>query len=226
MKDFDIDNTIEVTGSDKKAERLAQLHARTGIPEIQEHGVESRKRFIGVRAAAFGLAGICAVSLAIVLPISLRKETAPPTQERYTYTEADLSKATLGMTIKEYAHETGKDILYLDWYDIADECTTTKYFLPEDENNIIYIAEDITSGETGDHVRLAVVDTNIDVYEVERIKEMSTNSYEYNNITINWLYDDIALATAYFEYNGYQYSLRLDFPMSEQAILDIVKEMF
>ncbi|MCH5165035.1 MAG: hypothetical protein J1G01_01370 [Clostridiales bacterium] len=226
MKDFDIDSTIEVADGDRKTRLLAQLHARTGIPEIQEHGVKSRKRFFGVKASAFGLVGICVVSLAIVLPISLRNETAPPSQERYTYTAAELSEKDLGMTIKEYAQKIGKDILYLDWYDVAEECNTTKYILPTEENNIIYVAEEITNGETGDNVQLCVVDINIDVDRFDYFKDNCLYEYEYNGVTINWSYDNIITSIAYFEYNDYKYYVQFAYPPSEQAILDIVKEMF
>ena len=225
MKDFDIDNAIESADSERKAELLVQLHTRIGNPQHSEQQIKSRKRFFNVKAAAFGVAGIFAVSLAIVLPMALNKNTPYESPHRYTYNASQFEYDDLGLTIKEYSAEIGKTFLYIDWYDYAEECITTKYFLSDDADNIIYIAEDIYNGETGDHVQLAFVDTNIDVDRLDDIKASCTKNYEYNNTIINWTYDSMSESRAFFEYDGYKYYLRLFDPMSEQAILDIVKEM-
>ena len=226
MKDFDIDNTIENANSEKKAELLTRLHGRTGIPQQEELQIQSRKGFSKVKAFAFGAVGLIAVSVAIVLPISLRNNTiTPPSKPKYTYMVDEFNQDDLGITIKEYAETTGKNILYIDWYDIADDCITTKYFLPDDEDKIICISEDLYNGETGDHVCLFVTDIYTDIDILDNIRESSTAEYEYNNTIIKWAYSDMTESTAYFEYDGYKYYFQLFDAMSEQAILDIVKEM-
>ena len=227
MKDFDMDNTIENVGGEKKAALLTQLHNRTGIPQHEEPQIKERRRFFNIKTAAFGVVGIIAVSIAIVLPISLRKSApAPHSQQRYTYNAADFDQGDLGLTVREYAEQIGKNILYLDWYDNADEYVTTKYFLPNEEDKIIYISEDIYNGETGDHVRFSFVDNNIDVDYLEEFKESCKLNYEYNNMIISWGCESTIVSRAYFEYNDYKYYVQLFEPMSDQAVLDIVKEMF
>ena len=224
MRDIDIDNIIENADCEKKEQLQAQLHTRIGLPQQEEWRSKSNRRVFNLKAVGFGIAGMLAVCLAIVLPISLRNNT-PPSQNRYTYTAADFSQGKLGMTIKEYSESSRKNILYLDWYDIADECESTKYFLPKEEENIIYISESICNGETGDRVWFAVVAVNISVDELDDFCDNYVLSYEHNNTKINWSYS-IDISKAYFEYKGYKYYVKLDYPMSEQAILDIVKEMF
>lgn len=226
MKDIDIDNAIETADCEKKEQLRAQLHARIGLTQQGDRQTKSKRRGFGIKAVALGIAAMCAVCLAIVLPISLREDTAPkPLQKKYTYSAAALSVDNLGLTIKEYSEQTGKNILYIDWYDIADECTTKKYFLPDKKDNIIYISEDLLNGETGDYVWLAVVETNIFIDELETIPDVCDLSYEYNSTKIHWSYNT-DVSRAYFEYGGYKYYLKIEYPMSEQAILDIIKDMF
>ena len=222
MKDIDIDNTIENAGCEKKEQLRAQLHTRIGVPQ-KERQIKSRRK-ISLKALAFGIAGMCAVCLAIVLPISLYNNTTPSSQDKFTYAAVDFLYDDLGLTIKEYSEQTGKNLLYIDWYDVADECVTTKYYLPDKEDDIIYIAEDLINGETGDCVWFAVVETNVFIDELETVRDICDMSYEYNNTQINWSYN-INISRAYFVYQGYKYYFKLDYPTSEQAILDIVKDM-
>lgn len=225
MKDIDIDNTIENTGCEKKEQLRAQLHTRIGLPQQDEEQIKNTRRGFRLKAVALGIAGICAICLAIVLPISLRDNMIPPSQDKFTYLVADFLDDDLGLTIKEYAEQTGKNILYIDWYDIAEECLTKKYFLPDNEDKIIYITEDLLNGETGDHVLLSIVSTNTSIDELDTARDFCTFSYEYHNVNISWIYN-VDASRAYFEYNGYKYYVRLEYPMSEQAILDIVISMF
>ena len=226
MRDIDIDNTIENADCEKKEQLRAQLHTRIGLPQQEERHTKSKRRVLSLKTVSLGLAAMCVVCLAIVLPISLREDTEPePLPRKYTYSTVDLCDADLGLTIKEYSEKIGKNILYIDWYDIAEECVTTKYFLQENENDIIYIAEDLLNGETGDHAHIDVVENNISIDDLDYLSKGCVMAYEYKNININWAYS-LLTAIAYFEYDGYKYYVRLDNPMSEEAILDIVKEMF
>ena len=225
MKDIDIDNTIENTGCEKKEQLRAQLHTRIGLPQQDEEQIKSTRRGFRLKAVALGIAAMCAVCLAIVLPISLRNNAPTLSNNRYTYSVDDCLADNMGLTIKEYSEQTGKNILYIDWYDIAEECLTKKYFLPDKEDEIIYITEDLLNGETGDHVRLSIVSTNTSIDELDTFRDFCTLNYKFNGIIIYWVYN-FDISRAYFEYSGYKYYLRLDYPMSEQSILDIVIDMF
>ncbi|MCH5158944.1 MAG: hypothetical protein J1F33_07100 [Clostridiales bacterium] len=222
MKDKDIDNAIENVNSEKKEAMRAQLYARVGIEDRREQQTKSSPRFLNIKTLVFGLTGILAVCLAIVLPIALLDKTTPPPQEGFTYTDAVISKDDLGLTIKEYAEQNEADILYIDWYDIAETCVTTKHFLPDDEDKIIYISEELYNGETGENVWLAVTDKNINVDILDHIEQMKGSYYEYNNIKIKWSYEFMSIARAYFEFKDYKYYVQLFYPLAEQDILDIV----
>ena len=227
MKYYDIDKIIETVNREKKSELLAQLHDRTGIPRQEKIEVKKQKRFSNTRAVVFGVAGIIAVSVAIVVPVTLRNDpNLPNTDPKYTFIAADFEQGDLGSTIKGYAQECGESILYIDWYDNADECITTKYFLRKAADKIIYIEEDLYNGETGDHVRISVIDAKSSVDRLDTIKDTCVYDHEYNGTVISWGYDSSSLSIACFEYDCYKYYIQLFEPASEQAVLDIVKEMF
>lgn len=223
MKDNKIDDAIESVNNEKKAEMRAQLHARLGIQICDEKPIKRRRRFFDYKAIAFGSVGLCAVCLAIILPIAFR-DTAPNNQDRYKYTSSELSYVDLGYTVKEYAGQFGENLLYVDWYDIADDCITSKYFLSNDEDNLIYISEDLYNGETGDHISTAIIDTNIYIDTFEAMELTCGNKYECNSTEIFWAYNPF-VAHAYFKYDGYKYYLQLFEPTEREAILDIAKDM-
>lgn len=225
MKDIDIDNIIESVNCDKKEEMRTQLHGRLDISQTEEPQPNKRRWCFDVKTAVLGAVGICAVCLAIVLPIALRNEpTNTPTSNRYYYSETEFSSDDLGCTIKEYSEQTGKDILYLDWYDLVEVSVTKKFFLKDNKSDIIYITEDLYHGETGDHVYLAVTEERNHVQTLDIIQDSCFYNDEYNNVNIKWSYDMLH-SRAYFEYNGYKYYVQLFMPDTEEAILDIVKEI-
>ncbi|MDE7164413.1 MAG: hypothetical protein K2O04_03215 [Clostridiales bacterium] len=224
MKDKRIDNAIESINSDRKKEMRAQLHSRVDIPQQEQAQTKSMRRVFNAKTVVFGALGICAVCLAIILPITLSGTTSQPSGGRYNYVASELLHDDLGCTLKEYVEQTDKNILYIDWYDVADDCLTEKYFLPDNENNIIYIREDLYHGETGDHVALAVIARDNSVDWLDSNREGLVQNYVCNNTRVYWGYE-VSLARAYFEYNGYNYNILLYEPMTEDAILDIVKEM-
>ncbi|MDE6618481.1 MAG: hypothetical protein K2K13_05610 [Clostridiales bacterium] len=225
MKNVDIDNIIESVNCDKKEEMRAQLHSRLDISQTEEPQPEKRRRFFDVKTAVLGAVSICAVCLAIVLPIALRNEpTNTPPSDRYYYSESEFSRADLGCTIKDYSEQTGKDILYIDWYDLAEASVTEKVFLKDNKKDIIYITEDLYHRETGDHVYLAVTEEHNHVKTLDIIRDSCFWNYEYNNVNIKWSYDSLH-SRAYFEYNGYKYYVQWFMPDTEEGILDIVKEI-
>lgn len=225
MKDIDIDNIIESVNCDKKEEMRAQLHSRLDLSQTEEPLPKKRRRFFDVKTAVLGAVSICAVCLAIVLPIALRNEPLnTPTPNRYYYSASEFSSDDLGFTIKEYSAQEGKNILYIDWYDLAEVSVTKKFFLEDNKNDIIYITEDLYHSETGNHVYLAVTEEQNYIDTLDLIRDSSLYNYEYNNVNINWSYD-MLISRAYFEYNGYKYYVQLFEPTTEEAILDIVKEI-
>ncbi len=223
MKDNDIDNIIESVNCDKKEEMRAQLHSRLNLSQTDEPQTKNRRRFFDVKTAVLGAVGISAVCLAIVLPIALRNEPSNTTDRYYT-SDSEFSRADLGCTLKEYSEQTGKDILYLDWYETGGAYVTKKYFLKDNKNDIIYITEDLYNGETGYDIYFAVTEERNHVDVLDLIQSLCPNKYEYNNINIVWSYNE-AVSKACFEYNGYKYYIQLFYPTTEEAIFDIVKQI-
>lgn len=222
MNDNKIDNAIESVNGERKEEMRTRLHRDLDLSQAEEPQAK-RKRFLNVKTFALGFLGICAVCLAIVLPISLRSAPQEQPEDRYR-SSAELTSSVLGCTIKEYGEQTGKSILYVDWYDVSD-CVSKKYYLPEDEDDIVYLYENYFNDETGDVVKLSVVDLHTHVDTIEASVLYLDQQYEYNNVNIKWS-GTSACSRAFFQYGEYRYYVELEYPTSEDAVLDIVKNMF
>lgn len=222
MRNKEIDDAIESVNTDKKESMRAELHRRIDIQPIEQAQTKTAHNVFNVKTAALGTAGLAVVCLAIVLPVTLRERT--PQDITYKYTASDFSYDDLGCTVKEYADSIGKDILYLDRYDTADDCVTVKYFLPENEDKIIYISEDLYDGETGEHVRISAVEANISIDSLEQYEELYKRQYVYKDTNIYWGYD-ISESGAYFKCDGYKYYVHLYEPSEENSILEIVEQI-
>lgn len=222
MNDNKIDNAIESVNGERKEEMRARLHRDLDLSQAEEPQAK-RKRFLNVKTFALGFLGICAVCLAIVLPISLRSAPQEQPEDRYR-SSAELTFSDLGCTIKEYGEQTGKSILYIDWYDVS-EYVSKKYYLPEDENDIVYLCEQMVHLDLGYEVTLSVTDVHTHVDALDLNAGSLDREYEYKNVNIKWgIASDST--SAFFEKDGYKYYVELEYPTSEDAVLDIVKNMF
>ncbi len=223
MRGRRVDDAIESVNTERKENMRERLHRDLDLP-LEEAQTTSRRKFFNIKSLVFGATGIIAVCLAIVLPLSLKQPQSQPPKDRYSST-SELSHKDLGYTLKEYGELIGKNILYLDWYDVADDIYTEKNFKPEDENDILYIDEDLYYEETGDHVQILVTDVNTHVDLLDHIQEICIYDYEYNGTKILWSNDLMTQSNAFFEYDGYKYYVRVFQALTEETILDTVKEI-
>lgn len=223
MKEYKIDNAIEGVNRERKEELRVQLRLDLDLSQTEEPQVKSR-RFINVKTFALGFAGICAVCLAIVLPISLRTVPQEQSPERFSST-TQLTYSDLGCTLKEYGEQTGKNLLYVDWYDVAGELVTEKYYLPENKDRTIYLSEYIYNEETGDQLLFRITDMYTHVDYLDAFRNVCLNDYEYNNVKMK-LGADSGETRAFFEYDGYNYYVSLQYPTSADDIFYVIEKIF
>lgn len=182
--------------------------------------VPRKKKFPMGRFVA--IASSC-VLVATVAAVTIPRFLSPKDNTRYR-TQADYEKLSTDMTLKEYAQETGKELLYFDWYDSAELIKDYIYQL-KDTSEIICFEEDIINGETGQSIKFYVVDnkTKMDILEsfYTRCKEKS----EVENIEVYWNYS-LKESNAYFEYNEYNYYLMVDSPETSETILELIGTLF
>ena len=224
MNKKNIHKLIEEKNPEGKAALRERVMERLNLPteaeQPQKKPTFSYKRFYRIFAGVS--AAVAAVCLAIVLPIVLNRGTAVPT-ERYCHA-ADCIETPIDYSIKEYSEHNNLSLLYIDWYDTADELETLLFVNNNDDNDVIYLKETIVNGETGSIATLYITElhTKVDIFEDV---ENSCENFEYiSSVKVSWGYEDIK-GTAYFEYSGRSYVIELRYPMAEDSVLDLVESM-
>lgn len=125
-------------------------------------------------------------------------------------------------TIKDYTQASGKNLLYFDWYAETDHIKDQVWQL-KDTQEIICYNEEIIDINTGCMIYICVVenDTTIENFSVE---EETDRKSEIKKTQIDWSYSKLR-AYATFAYEGYSYYLRIDDPIDENYILDLIETL-
>lgn len=148
-------------------------------------------------------------------------EIPPSTNENRYCTAEEYTRSVTDKTIKQYAQETGKDILYFDWYDATEHLENSIYTLNE-TNEIICYRENIINPETGDLLSLYVTEKSIQIDVLEKISMEVQRIDVYNGVTITWGVW-VAIGHASFEYGDYKYDIELTEPLEEDDVLEYAK---
>ena len=221
-------NIIEEENTEEKEALFGRIAESLNLPEETEEITEKRVstgwnpfkkhyRLIASLSSAFVV-----VCLAIIIPIALKSRVKTPSN-RYS-SSSDCLKVEIDYSVKDYAEVNNLPLLYIDWYDIADNVRTILYCDADDSTDIVYFEELITNGETGNTVFLYITDlyTQVDIFE--RFMELSKDETSLKNVDIHW-HSGNTNSKAYFEYGNYRYFVELTYPMAEDEILEIVESM-
>ena len=138
------------------------------------------------------------------------------------FTSQSYEKVFTQLTLKEYAQEIEKSLLYFDWYEETDFVEDYAWQL-KDTQEIICFHEEIIDINTGCKVKLLVmpVDTIIEDFFGD---EETDRKSEIDGTQVDWRYSKFR-ANAKFIYEDYSYYLRLEEPIDENHILDLVEEL-
>lgn len=155
-------------------------------------------------------------------PITQNSSSSEEEKDRYCdgsqYTVIDVSK-----TIKEYSKESGKNLLYFDWYDQTEHLTDSVYQL-NDTQEIICYREIITDINTGSLITLYITDSITTIDSLTNY-EIFEDSSLIKDITVKWQINR-STAYSYFQYNGFKYYLELSDPIDESHILTVTELLF
>ena len=215
MKEKDFHRLIEEQNMEEKNALRSKI-----VPNTKNAQVRNRKI-----AWVTSLASVCAclICLAIILPFVVKTEEPTPPAKRYCVM-SDYVLAPAESTVKEYSESSGKNLLYIDWYDIADDVQTMWIVHRDDASDRICLEETLVNGETGDMVVLRITDVNTEVDYYVTLMERCEKDCDYNGVEIKW-HNDVKSSVATFEHDGYRYIIELKDPMDEQDILDIAESM-
>lgn len=127
-------------------------------------------------------------------------------------------------TVRDYAVENNLDLLYIDWYDNADEIHTKLYINKDDKVDISFLQETIVNSRSGSIVDLYIMKQNIEVDSMVRYEKQCDKNTTIKGLAVNWNYNK-PYGVAYFNYEGYKYYIILEDISDKSVINDAVEDM-
>ena len=218
MTDKEIYQQIEEYSEAANAQ-YAKIHEQVEA-SIVKHA-QAKKRRKKLFSGILPIAVVLVITLAIVLPIVLQ----PQDEEVIRYSDADsLLFDTLDNNLKEYYAKNNLSLLYLDWYEYAEELYTARYYEEGNESNTVYLYEEFVDGNTSYGVKLSIMKRNIVVESLDaRFGESPTTMSGDIDITYTLKKN---LGIAKFEYQGYKYYLQINGEITLDFLNETIKSMF
>lgn len=218
MKDYEIHKLIEQQNPEEKERLWQRIKAELDLPDSPPAPAPvAAKPKVWRRWTAIAAALVCVITLSIVLPLTLGGE-----KERYCDFE-HYTTASLEQNLGDYFSSNNKDLLSVDWYDIAEEVKTEYGHINEDPNDVVFFKETIVNIETGEILMLYITDnrTRVDVLE---IYHTDNNTTSVCNVSVKYSSDDL-YTRAMFEYNKNVYYLNIDVGNAQARLTEIIESM-
>lgn len=218
MKDYEIHKLIEQQNPEEKERLWQRIKAELDLPDSPPTPAPvAAKPKVWKRWTAIAAALVCVITLSIVLPLTLGGEN-----ERYCDFE-HYTTASLEQNLGDYFSSNNKDLLSVDWYDIAEEVKTEYGHINEDPNDVVFFKETIVNIETGEILMLYITDnrTRVDVLE---IYHTDNNTTSVRNVSVKYSSDGL-YTRAMFEYNKNVYYLNIDVGNAQERLTEIIESM-
>ena len=219
MKDYEIHKLIEQQNPEEKERLWQRIKAELDLPDSPPTtpAPVAAKPKVWRRWTAIAAALVCVITLSIVLPLTLDGEN-----ERYCDFE-HYTTASLEQNLGDYFSSNNKDLLSVDWYDIAEEVKTEYGHMKENKNDIVFFGETILNGETGESLTLYVTDnkTRVDILEDYY---NDCNSTKVRDVTVQYKSDRLS-SQAVFNYRNNIYYLELDVGNAQERLTEIIESM-
>ena len=138
------------------------------------------------------------------------------------FTSQSYETVEVQYTLKDYAKEIGESLLYFDWYEETDHLKN-KVLRLKDTQEVICFQEELIDINSGCRIYIYVMKCDTEIEDFFGDEETDRKS-EINGAQVDWRYSKFR-ANAKFIYEDYSYYLRLEEPMDENHILDLVEEL-
>ena len=133
MKDYEIHKLIEQQNPEAKERLWQRIKSELDLPDNPPAPAPvAAKPKVWRRWTAIAAALVCVITLSIVLPLTLGGEKIRFSDfEHYTV-------ARLEQNLEDYFLSNNRDLLVVDWYDIAEEVKTDYGHINEDPNDVVF----------------------------------------------------------------------------------------
>ena len=126
--------------------------------------------------------------------------------------------------IKKHSEYNDLNFLYFNWYDITDYRENFIYQTKEDDEIICY-NENMIDINTGSLVHVYIMENNISLDVLSPLDELLINENEINGVPVKWQNGVDIYSVAKFEYEGWKYYIKVEYPIDDNAIIDYVEEL-
>lgn len=219
MKDIDVHKLIEQQEPEAKERMWQRIKAELNLPDAPQPAPVSAKPKQWKKWTAIAAALVCVITLSIVLPLTLGGEKV-----RYC-TSTQYVVKDLGKSLKDYSAAHDNNLLYVNWYDVAEDRTTEYGHITENENDIVFFKEWIVNGETGEELTLSITDTKtrVDIFNRYYDGNGETQS-SIDKTNIQWNINYVS-TLALFQYNKNIYYLELNVGDAQERLTEIIEGM-
>ena len=217
MTDKEIYQQIEEYKEAESA-HYKKIHEQVEASIVKHAQAKKRRKklFVGVMS----IAAVLIVTLAIVLPIVLQ-----PQDDEVRYSDDSvLILDKLDYNLKEYNSRNNLSLLYLNWYEYAEDLATARYYEEGKEKETVYLYEKFIDGNTGYGVKLSVMKRNIIVESLDAMfGELQVA--KCGDVEIAYTLKK-TLCIAKFEYQGYKYYLEINDEITLDFLAETIESMF
>ena len=218
MNKRDIHNLIEQQDSETKQRTWERIQSQLGDAPAAKQTTATVTKPRTKWTWAIVAITLVVVTLSVVLPLTL-------TGDGVRYCDmTQYTREVLEQTLQEYSLSHNNELLYVDWYDVADDVTTTYAHINGNSNDIVFFDETTLNAETGVELVLSVTDnkTRVDKFEhyYENYEEITVS-----NITVKWRTHLNVFSLATFEYQNHVYYLQLDVGDAKDQLVEIIENM-
>lgn len=157
------------------------------------------------------------VAVFLILRFTLPENDGFIADDRRYCTVNDYHKVDTDVTVKQYAFENGKNILYFDIYGVSEYYCDSRYLL-NGTDEVICLLEEIVD-EAGAYISFYVTDDRTDIDFLDSYSSNCYNQTSVNSVTVEWgSVNDASMAK--FQYGGYCYYISVD--VGEDYVLQLV----
>ena len=217
MKDIDVHRLIEQQEPEAKERMWQRIKAELNLPDAPQPAPVVAKPKQWKKWTAIAAALVCVITLSIVLPLTLGGEKVRFCDSKQYTTES------LEQNLGDYFSSNNKNLLYVDWYDSAEEIKTRYGHINGNANDVVFYSETIINGETGESLTVYITDnkTRVDILENHY---SDNNEFVVKNIEVKGAFDRL-LSRVMFEYNKNIYYLEIDVGDAQERLTEIIENM-
>ena len=221
-----LNNALERDGINTQTEILNELKLR--YPQyVKQSDIKSNKNTKRKVAIISSLAAVAA-SVAIIVPCAVLLPNKGGSGNNnvnndYYCEQGEYSLGDFEYTLREYNENCGGNILYFDWYDIAEAYQTDCYVRNAD-NEILCIEEWMFLAESDELIYLSVTKSNVYLSMFDYTIKHCNKEQSVDNHTVKWTIDT-SNALCIFEDHGYRYFIQISQGQDENRLFKLVSEL-